>query len=123
MGSENASMPTKCMDHTPQPIETAPPASQRRAEGLRALFATREERFSAVYETKTATTMERRTSHGSYVPAKVLLHQKAGAPATFTLYRLCCIALECCPAARMPRGVVRSARLSTDRAVGCGDGP
>jgi hypothetical protein len=36
--------------------------SQRRAEGLLALLATREDRFSAVKETKMATTMERRTS-------------------------------------------------------------
>jgi uncharacterized repeat protein (TIGR03809 family) len=32
----------------PQPIETAPPMSQRRAVGLLALLATRDERFSAV---------------------------------------------------------------------------
>jgi hypothetical protein len=55
-------MPTKCIDQMPQPIETAPPASQRRAEGLLALLATREDRFNAVKETKMATTTESRTS-------------------------------------------------------------
>jgi hypothetical protein len=43
-------------------MDTAPPASQNRAEGLLALRATREDRFSAVYETKIATTMDSKTS-------------------------------------------------------------
>jgi hypothetical protein len=48
------------------------------ADGLFALFATREDSFSAVCETKIATTTERKTSQGLYVPATaVMLHQLA----------------------------------------------
>src|ERR1700737_4754594 len=61
-------MPTKCIDQMPQPIDTAPPTSQSRAVGLCVLRATREDRFSAVWETKTATAIERRTSPGLYTP-------------------------------------------------------
>ncbi len=61
-------MPTKCIDQTPQPMDTAPPMSQRRAEGLVTLLATREDKFSAVCETKMATTTDSRTSQGLYVP-------------------------------------------------------
>jgi hypothetical protein len=31
IGSENASMPTKCMDQMPAPMAKAPPSSHRRA--------------------------------------------------------------------------------------------
>jgi hypothetical protein len=62
----------------PQPMDTAPPASQMCAEGLCTLLATREESFSAVCETKIATATERTTSQELYVPATgVMLHQMA----------------------------------------------
>jgi hypothetical protein len=64
MGSEKASMPMKCIDEMPQPIEIAPPVSHRRAEGMLTLRATREDRLSAVCDTKMATAMESRTSQG-----------------------------------------------------------
>ncbi len=67
MGSENASMPMKCIDQIPPPIATAPPPSQRRADE-RFAFDTRTARLSAVYETRIATITERLTSHGLYVP-------------------------------------------------------
>ena len=67
MGSENASMPMKCIDQIPPPIAIAPPPSQRRADE-RFAFDTRTARTSAVYETRIATITERQTSHGSYVP-------------------------------------------------------
>src|SRR5438128_428696 len=69
MGNERASIPTKCIDQMPQPMDTAPPTSQSRALGLFLLLATRDDRFSAVCETNTATAIDRRTSHGLYTPA------------------------------------------------------
>src|SRR5882724_12761340 len=64
IGKERASMPTKCIDQMPQPIDTAPPASQSCAVGLCVLLATRADRFRAVWETNMATAIERRTSQG-----------------------------------------------------------
>jgi hypothetical protein len=61
IGSEKASMPTKCIDQMPQPMATAPPVSHSLAGRWLALD-TREDRLSAVYETKTATTTESATS-------------------------------------------------------------
>src|SRR5579872_2657380 len=61
-------MPMKCIDQMPHPMEIAPPASQMRAEGLCALLATRDDKFSAVCETKMATATESRTSQTLYVP-------------------------------------------------------
>src|SRR6185437_13228816 len=58
IGSEKASIPMKCMDQMPEPMATAPPMAQRRAAGPFER-ATRDARFSAVYETKTATATDR----------------------------------------------------------------
>ena len=62
MGSDMAIMPMKCMDQMPTPMATAPPISQNRT--CRALeAATRAASDSAVYDTSTATTMDRVTNH------------------------------------------------------------
>jgi hypothetical protein len=58
-----ASMPIKCMAHTPMPIAIPPPASQTRA-ATPSLPATRAAIFSAVYAARMATTKERIQGYG-----------------------------------------------------------
>src|SRR5262245_4432077 len=65
MGRLSASIPMKCMDQMPVPMETAPPASHARAAApLEAVIL--EARSSAVYDANDATQTETRTSHGLY---------------------------------------------------------
>ncbi len=53
MGSENASMPMKCIDQMPLPIAMAPPACHRRAEAvLAAASRIAGRQLNAVYETE-----------------------------------------------------------------------
>ena len=63
IGSEKASMPTKCIDQMPLPMAKAPPPSQS-LDGTPSLRATRAERLSAVWETKIATATDKTTSQG-----------------------------------------------------------
>src|SRR6185437_938217 len=60
------SMPMKCIDQMPMPIEAAPPSSQSRP-ARRSAPATRSVSRRAVYETRMATTTESVTSQGLYV--------------------------------------------------------
>src|SRR6185312_104790 len=66
MATEKASMPMKCIDQMPMPIEAAPPSNQS-SPARRSAPATRSVSRSAVYETRIATMTERCTSHGLYV--------------------------------------------------------
>src|SRR6185437_1806064 len=66
IATEKASMPMKCIDQMPMPIEAAPPSSQS-IPARRSAPATRSVSLSAVYETRIATMTERCTSHGLYV--------------------------------------------------------
>ena len=61
IGRLKASIPMKCMDQMPMPIENAPPISQSWAERpLEAVM--RVARSSAVYDAKIATMIESSTS-------------------------------------------------------------
>ncbi|MNI48940.1 hypothetical protein D3C73_1035310 [compost metagenome] len=63
MGNLKASMPMKCIDHTPTPMANAPPAvHQCTARPL--AVAIRPVRSSAVYEARIATQSEMMTSVG-----------------------------------------------------------
>ena len=66
MGSENASMPTKCMAQMPVPIASAPQASHSAERtGDPAAATTRVAMSSATNEAITAVTMDSATSSGS----------------------------------------------------------
>jgi hypothetical protein len=54
----------KCIDQIPVPMAKAPPATHQRAAAP-AEWATRSARRSAVYDARTATSHETRTSDGS----------------------------------------------------------
>ncbi len=61
IGKDRASMPMKCIDQMPQPMATAPPPTHRRIDEP-PTREIREESRSAVWETNTATAIDRRTS-------------------------------------------------------------
>ena len=66
MGSENASMPTKCMAQMPVPIASAPQASHSAVRtGDPVAATTRVAMSSATNEAITAVTMDSATSSGS----------------------------------------------------------
>ena len=64
IGSENASMPKKCIDQMPVPRTTDPPNHQRRAS-VRLPLCMRLARSRATNEAKTAMAIERTTTIGS----------------------------------------------------------
>lgn len=71
MGRLKASMPTKCMAQIPMPIANAPPDNQYRAAGRPLAARTRFAMPNAVYDARTATPRDTRTSEGLYVPTSI----------------------------------------------------
>ena len=65
-------MPTKCMAQIPMPIANAPPDNQYRAAGRPLAARTRFAMPNAVYDARTATPRDTRTSEGLYVPTSIL---------------------------------------------------
>lgn len=66
MGSENASMATKCIDQMPTPSAAAPPMRQTCRNRGDASTKMRPVRSSAVYDASVATTNDIATSQGLY---------------------------------------------------------
>src|SRR5882757_6399368 len=71
IGTTTASMPMKCIDHTPPPITIAAATSHTRRASPRAA-PTCPPRSRAVYDAKEATRMDRATRYGSCVPVTTI---------------------------------------------------
>src|SRR6266403_4700599 len=71
IGTTTASMPMKCIDHTPPPITIAAATSHTRRASPRAA-PTCPPRSRAVYDAKEATRMDRATRYGLYVPVTTI---------------------------------------------------
>jgi len=69
IGRRKASMPMKCVDQMPAPIDIAPPASQNHSTLRPRAALTREARFKATNDAFTATMTDSSTTQESYVPA------------------------------------------------------